>query len=737
MKFSVLVALAAAGAMAATPSRRDDSPVYTASKTFPTQGFDGMYYMPEGTEQQPRPKINRVDGQGYFPDSIANPYYIPPRPPSNEAVYPRKKESGDKENVISNIFDIGHQLFGNGNDNSAKCKLCRSALSSLKELVLIDPELLPEVAESICKTFNLATLFGLANQCEGVLGKGAYGPIAAQLLAYGDYSGDSTDGQAICAMSPVQFCDWPDRTLSDDFLDNWFGGSRHAPQHVVDSWEKKRDQAHQRKSDNLLRVAHVSDLHIDPRYLVGSEANCQYGDTIECCRMNSRNYGKYAGYVPWGQIQPWMIDEPANYWGAYKCDTPWSLMGASMEALKSVGGESGYDLALFTGDITAHDDIFHYSREFVLYSQQAIMDILKEHLGDTPLMPTLGNHDSSPLNLWAPHSLPDGRGNQFSWDSDYVAKLWSNKGFIDGDAANQVRRHYGAYSMSPRNGLRVISLNTDFWYKFNFFNFINSTNPDVSGMLRFLTDELFAAEEAGERVWIIGHVLTGWDGADSMDGPSNLFYQIVSRFAPQTIAHVFFGHTHEDQFHVYYYNDNGNPTTASQDTRNVVANAFVAPSVTTYTNLNPTFRVYQVDPETYEVYDFDQYYSEVDEFDDLINNNRNHGPVWRHLYSARESYGNFGKSQSAGKYVAPVQLDQGWWPDGAPLNASFWSALIDEMSVNPSVLDKFSKNQSSGSKKGNTCENDTCRKANECYMRSGTSTQGRRCNQDYASMARG
>jgi sphingomyelin phosphodiesterase len=36
-------------------------------------------------------------------------------------------------------------------------------------------------------------------------------------------------------------------------------------------------------------------------------------------------------------------------------------------------------------------------------------------------------------------------------------------------------------------------------YKDNYFNFINTTNPDVSGMLRFLTDELQDAEDAGER----------------------------------------------------------------------------------------------------------------------------------------------------------------------------------------------------------------------------------------------
>ena len=66
------------------------------------------------------------------------------------------------------------------------------------------------------------------------------------------------------------------------------------------------------------------------------------------------------------------------------------------------------------------------------------------------------------------------------------------------------------------------------------------TNPDTSGMLRFLTDELQDAEDAGDRgsssfvlylfslkwsrlsVWILGHVLTGWDGTNGLNNPTNL-----------------------------------------------------------------------------------------------------------------------------------------------------------------------------------------------------------------------
>jgi sphingomyelin phosphodiesterase len=38
-------------------------------------------------------------------------------------------------------------------------------------------------------------------------------------------------------------------------------------------------------------------------------------------------------------------------------------------------------------------------------------------------------------------------------------------------------------------------------------------NPNVSGMCRFVTDELGLAEDNGQGVWILGHVLPGaWLG---------------------------------------------------------------------------------------------------------------------------------------------------------------------------------------------------------------------------------
>jgi hypothetical protein len=136
-----------------------------------------------------------------------------------------------------------------------------------------------------------------------------------------------------------------------------------------------------------------------------------------------------------------------------------------------------------------------------------------------------------------------------------AADLWKNNGWIDDATAAEAKLHYAAYSVKNQYGLRIITLNTDFWYHSNFYNFIHIDDPDFSGTFRFMIRELQAAEDAGERVWIMGHVLSGWDGSNPLNNPTDLFYQIVDRYSPHVIANVFFGHTHEDQFIIWYTNN--------------------------------------------------------------------------------------------------------------------------------------------------------------------------------------
>lgn len=162
-------------------------------------------------------------------------------------------------------------------------------------------------------------------------------------------------------------------------------------------------------------------------------------------------------------------------------------------------------------------------------------------------------------------------------------------------------------------------------------------------MLSFVIQELQAAEDAGQRVWITGHVLSGWDGTNPLPNPSNLFYQIVDRYSPHVIANVMFGHTHEDENFIFYAN---NATVQSADT--ALTPAWMGPSVTPLNNLNSGFRLYEVDSVTFDVMDAWTYFANVSSFEGLGTAS---GPTFSLEYSTREAY--------------PIG-----WPAYAPLNAT-------------------------------------------------------------------
>ena len=97
--------------------------------------------------------------------------------------------------------------------------------------------------------------------------------------------------------------------------------------------------------------------------------------------------------------------------------------------------------------------------------------------------------------------------NTFSWNYDLLSSMWQGDGWITSAEANYASTHYGAYAHTTEQGLRIISINTDFWYVDNIYNYYNFTNPDQSGVLSFLASELAACEARGQRAWIIGETV--------------------------------------------------------------------------------------------------------------------------------------------------------------------------------------------------------------------------------------
>lgn len=107
--------------------------------------------------------------------------------------------------------------------------------------------------------------------------------------------------------------------------------------------------------------------------------------------------------------------------------------------------------------------------------------------------------------------------------------------------------------------------------------------------LQWLHDTLQLAEEAGEFVHILGHVPPN---TASCVYPWNREYdRIVRRFA-HIITGQFFGHTHRDEFNVFYAEAGNSQSTA-------VNVAWNAGSGTTFVGFNSNYRLYYADNVDY------------------------------------------------------------------------------------------------------------------------------------------
>ncbi|OJJ33781.1 hypothetical protein ASPWEDRAFT_173212 [Aspergillus wentii DTO 134E9] len=674
---AVLTALGSLSSGISATSNIPGASSYVAPAGFPTAAFSSYYYLPSKPTQQPQPVIHDPVLNITFPYNLTDPKNIPAK--SGDPVFfpePLSNLSTTQKNaliqgVVANVTAI---ISGNAANNCTKCK---TALAAAKPASLNAPALIPDAMISLCKQYE----FKSNASCEENYAASTFGAIWTQVLAYADVQG--LDGDYICNSLDSSFCSEPATSPLD--TTNLF--PKPKPENA------RAPQA----SGERVKVLHLSDFHLDARYSVKSEANCSSG---MCCRSNSYNSASEDQIVL-----------PAPAYGSFRCDAPYDLALAALEAvgpLTGTGdGKDSFAWTVYTGDLVSHDPATEQSQAYTEYEETSVYGMLKSYLTG-PVFAVLGNHDSTPANIDSPHSLPGRLGEQQSWNYEHLAGLWLHEGWLDEDAAADARTHYSGYSIKTHYGLRIIAFNTDFWYKPNYLNFINTTNPDNSGMLSWMISELQKAEDAGERVWIIGHVLSGWDGSNPLPNPTNLFYQIVDRYSPHVIANVLFGHSHEDQFMIYYAN-NG----TVQDRNTALMTGWIGPSVTPLTNLNSGFRMYEVDTGDFNIYEAYTFFSNVSDYPSLSET----GPTYSFEYSTRETYGS-----AAG------------WDAQDPLNATFWHRVTEGMEADLSLATLHNKLQGRLSDKSPNCTTAECQHAKICYMRSGSVALGSQCTQGYGSV---
>ena len=344
---------------------------------------------------------------------------------------PFKKSSKSEDDFYNEIADI----VGNGSNYTTKCEKCTAATMVFTEAAQSKP--VSVVTDLLIRVCNLTHPSIFAKTCQAEFsGVGGVGPYYTQLFARMTES--TGDYQAWCFYN-YDTCELPPTVEIDE--SKYF------------SPKPKMASVAPKPSGKTIDVLHISDWHLDPRYDIGSEANCsQY----LCCRPYSTNTKLDTG-----------VDDPslpASRFGSLFCDTPADLGLSSFKSMHQFFNPNKVAFTIFTGDIVSHDNDDQLSRAYIEYEEKVTYEVFKAEMGNTPIYATLGNHDSVPEAFNTPNSIRPGGGaeNAFSWNYDLLSGLWQQYGWITGQEANYASLHYGAFAHTTAQGLRIISINTDF-----------------------------------------------------------------------------------------------------------------------------------------------------------------------------------------------------------------------------------------------------------------------------------
>lgn len=295
-----------------------------------------------------------------------------------EALYPASDASAIIANATRRVTEI---IAGNGSN----CSKCISALEVGQYVAHRVPELLPDLLVDLC----ISTKFKSNVTCLENYAAQNYGAVWSQVLSFANVTG--SDGQYICNYLSSNFCPRP-YTLSSD-TSSYFG-----PKPKVCTAPKP--------SGNRVKVLHMSDMHIDPRYKVGSEANCT--DSM-CCRPNVESASGN-------------LDIKAPLYGAFKCDSPLFLLTAALESISPLTGTTHnnksendqFAFAIYTGDIVSHEGQNELSRNYTMFSEWSIYHLLKSYIPSGPIFAALGNHDTNPGEVEF-NSRPRTHVDSFRW----------------------------------------------------------------------------------------------------------------------------------------------------------------------------------------------------------------------------------------------------------------------------------------------------------------------------------
>jgi sphingomyelin phosphodiesterase len=253
----------------------------------------------------------------------------------------------------------------------------------------------------------------------------------------------------------------------------------------VDTTAKPNTSRPAVSGDTPIQIVHISDIHVDLQYETGASWNCTKNI---CCRPYT------------AADAPGNTSYPCGEYGNVYCDAPLTLEESLYSAIEDL--VPGRVFTIFTGDVV-EGAVWAITDTEV---GNDLNDAYGRMEGIGQVYAVVGNHDSCPVNSFPPAAVDTTITTQWAYNN--MSTDWAT--WIGSTAAAEVASNYGQYSVvDSTTGLRIISINSNFWYRENFWVYEATMERDPSGALAWLVSELEAAETAGERVWILGHMPMG------------------------------------------------------------------------------------------------------------------------------------------------------------------------------------------------------------------------------------
>ena len=480
---------------------------------------------------------------------------------------------------FNNFFNLNEKNYS----NNTYCELCKTGINIILDTII------QEYKWSYLHTFcSLVCSVALRRDiCYAAVGR--YGPIVIENTLK-----RLLDAETICSFFYVckpsieyeSIEDYAKKILKTK-LNNIINNN------IINKNNAKEIKTKPKSEFNFVQI---TDTHIQLDYQIGKVINC---NIPLCCRDTPEELGFKNNLNHEGKE----IKYSLKYGAAGKCD-------GNLEVLKSLAKEiksKNIDFILFTGDFSAHD-VWEINQDDIIRITQISVDTIVEEIGsDIPIYPAIGNHEKAPPDVFFGSETVLLHG---------LSKIFKN--YLTQEAYNDFSQ-YGYFSMLHKNtNLRMVSLNCVLCNSMN-FNLIGDS-LQVTKMFKWLENVLEKAEKNNERIYLLDHI-SMFSSQHSYDCTIRL--KILLERYKNIISGYLSGHSHRDELTLV--KEYQNPKKYS------VIN-YICPSLTTYPEYWPSYRIYQADSETKFVTDYIQWRLNLDE------TNKNNKPLWYISYQASKFY---------------------------------------------------------------------------------------------------